>query len=133
MGEDLGPGEPVAALLREAEQALAVASAGRSMCGLSRAGRPVPAVKYHEGRWAAAREVQRMCRRTDLRPAAAAEVVHDAWQTAAQRFSERDASPDWLAYRTGGIDAMDSLRVALGGSAGVPTPQPATVTMEEQL
>lgn len=113
--------EPVMTLPDDAallERAIAAATAdleasagGASLCVLSRRGRPVPGVKYHEGRWAALREVARTARAgvpgTSL--AATARAALTAWGAQLVALETSGAGEDWLAYRTGGVDAIAAL------------------------
>lgn len=96
------------ALLAAAVSALARTSPETSTCTLSKAGVPVPAAKHAEGRWAALREVQRAGRGADdLRPTA--QDVASAWTSDLDRLRATGAGPDWIAYRTGGLDALRDL------------------------
>ena len=89
-------------------------SGGRAVCSFTKAGESVPAVKYAEGRWAALREVQRATgggiELSGLVAAAAA-----SWETHLDRLRSRGAGTDWIAYRTGGVDALAELAEALRG------------------
>ena len=86
-------------------------SGGAAVCTFTKAGTPVPGIKYAEGRWAALREVQRARGRA---PAGAStdDLVASAlatWQTALDRAVDTSAGADWLAYRHGGVDALHDL------------------------
>ncbi len=101
---------------REAAVArLAGASGDASLCQLSRAGTPRPAVKYHEGAVAALTDVRRrLPDRADQRDVARLVAdVRDRW--VAGRVASRPA--DWQAYDDGAVDALESLTEALGRAA----------------
>ena len=90
---------------------LEASAGGASLCVLSRRGRAVPGVKYHEGRWAALREVARTARAgvpgTGLTATARAALT--AWGAQLVALETSGAGEDWLAYRTGGVDAIAAL------------------------
>jgi hypothetical protein len=98
-------------LVDDAARRLDEASGGGAVCTFTKAGTPVPGIKYAEGRWAALREVQR------ARLRAPGSVTIDdlavsaltSWLTALDRAIETDAGADWLAYRHGGVDALHDL------------------------
>lgn len=96
--------------LERVEAELVVASGDASLCALSRSGRPVPAVKHLEGRSAALREVSRAIRTggAEGTPGLVAERRR-VWADALADLEARAAGPDWLAYRTGGVDELDAL------------------------
>lgn len=91
--------------LNEATTALDAAAGSSSLCSLSRSGVPMPGIKYPEGAWTALREVKRSG--DDVTATAAA--VRAKWQADLDRYVERGSGPDWIAYLTGGIDALDAL------------------------
>lgn len=95
-------------LVADAAAGLDRASGAAAVCTWSRAGIPVPGIKYAEGRWAALREVERAVRR-GVEPAAAAARALGIWDAALTALSDRDAGRDWIAYRTGGVDALRDL------------------------
>ncbi len=101
-------------LLEQAAADLALIAGGTAVCTFTRAGRPVPGIKYAEGRWAALREVHR------LRSAASGAEVRAtlaAWQEQLDAVVSRDAGADWIAYRAGGVDALTDLN---GSDEGAP-------------
>jgi hypothetical protein len=87
----------------EAEQRLVEAvGAGGSLCAIGRGGGSFPAVKYHEGAVAALAEAARTV--GDL----------DSLSRLLQRWRESGSgatadAPDWIAYRTGGVEALESV------------------------
>jgi hypothetical protein len=90
------------------------ATGGSSLCALSPAAGPVPAIKYHEGRWAALREVSRLNAPDDLDRFDAdcidtAARTREQWAQQLANLHAREAGPDWIAYRSGGVDALDQL------------------------
>lgn len=94
-----------------AERALDAAAGSSSLCSLSRAGVPMPGIKYPEGAWVALREVERAARASSVQQAC--EEVQVKWAADVARHRERDSGPDWIAYATGGLDAVDGLLEAL--------------------
>jgi hypothetical protein len=99
------------ARIAEAGEHLAQISGDASLCTVSRSGQPAPAVKYHEGRWAALREVAtRVKAGGDVAVETAA--ARERWAADLDRLTERGAGRDWIAYRNGGLDALDELLTA---------------------
>ena len=96
-------------LIAQAEADLNDRAGGASLCTLTRAGISVPGVKYSEGRWAALREVQRASKRSPTDSAEAARFSLESWQAALESVRARDAAVDWIAYRSGGVDALHQL------------------------
>ena len=95
------------------------ATGGASLCALSSAAGPVPAIKYHEGRWAALREVSRLNAPDDLDRFDAdcidtAARTRELWSQQLANLRAREAGPDWIAYRSGGVDALDQLIAGVG-------------------
>nr|NLI51182.1 hypothetical protein [Propionibacterium sp.] len=128
--------EVLAGLLDEAARSLQRLAGGAAVCTFTRAGQPVPGIKYAEGRWAALRETQR--RATVSAPPggtagvddpvlATAAEVRATWAKNLQRAHERKAGPDWIAYHTGGLDALAdlALHAAPGGRLGGQDARPA--------
>ncbi len=95
-------------LLEDAALTLSRLAGGAAVCTFSRAGVPVPGIKYAEGRWAALRGVQRAA----LRGADLGEASSDAlatWSRELESAASREHGRDWIAYRTGGVDAICEL------------------------
>ena len=111
-------GERLERLRADARSGLDAAAGGAAVCVFTRAGTPVPGIKYHEGRWAALTEVARRCRRTGEDPGRVAVEVRTGWSEDLDRLRRRAAGPDWIAYREGGLDALDEL----GADAGPDRP-----------
>jgi hypothetical protein len=91
---------------------LGVATAGRSLCSLSRAGDSVPAAKYHEGAVAALSEARRAV--ASIPGDVAADDVRAALLGVGARWRGESGTagrsgPDWVGYLAGGIDALDQL------------------------
>jgi len=107
----------LARLREEARAGMDAAAGGAAVCVFTRDGRPVPGIKYHEGRWAALTEVARRCRRTGEDPEPVSVEVRADWTAQLGRLRLRDAGPDWIAYREGGIDALADLVPDPGGPA----------------
>ena len=95
-------------LLEDAATTLGRLAGGAAVCTFSRAGVPVPGIKYAEGRWAALREVQRATSRGASREAATAAALV-TWEAEVESAVSRGAGRDWVAYRTGGVDALSTL------------------------
>jgi hypothetical protein len=94
--------------LARASASLDAAAGSSSLCSLSRSGVPMPGIKYPEGAWAALREVKRAGRAGgDL--AERASAVRAKWQADLASHEQRGSGPDWIAYLTGGVDALDGL------------------------
>ncbi|MFC6238878.1 hypothetical protein [Longivirga aurantiaca] len=95
-------------LLEEAATALGCLAGGAAVCAFSRAGVPVPGITYAEGRWAALRDVQRATSYgAAVETASAAALV--TWEAELESAVARGAGCDWVAYRTGGVDALGAL------------------------
>lgn len=107
------------------ERDLAAVLGDASLCTASRSAGPVPAVKYHEGRFTAVSELGRLLRDADDRndpdeviDEVVAEVVGEAiarWRAALDRDIELDRSIDWRAYRAGGVDELVAVAAELEG------------------
>lgn len=102
----------LAARKQQAEAALDAAAGSSSLCTLSRAGVPMPGVKYPEGAWVALRDVQREVRAAGSVEAAVL-TVRARWAADVERHRERGSGPDWISYATGGLDALDQLSDAI--------------------
>lgn len=102
-------------LLERAQRDLMVASGGAALCALSRGGRSVPAAKYHEGRWAALRALQRLTARGG--GADEADSLVTEWREGLAGAETRGTSADWTAYYTGGVDGLTE---ALDTTPGTP-------------
>ncbi|MGB9374216.1 MAG: hypothetical protein WCA82_08670 [Jiangellales bacterium] len=88
----------------DAVRHLTALAGNASMCAIGRSGRSFPAAKYHEGRQSAAGDVRRALRRG---PAGVDDVLADLRQRWQQTLADADAKgPDWVAYATGGLDAL---------------------------
>lgn len=92
----------------DAVRHLTALAGNASMCAIGRSGRSFPAAKYHEGRQSGASDVRRSLRRD---PAdVGLEGVRRQWQ---QMLASADAKgPDWVAYATGGLDALAEITPA---------------------
>jgi hypothetical protein len=101
-------------LVADAVHRLDAATGGAAVCTVTRSGAAVPGIKYAEGRWAALREVERAVRVSSAGPPAAADTaavvasVLAAWRAALDHATARSGA-DWVAYRTGGVDALTDL------------------------
>ena len=68
----------------------------------------MPGIKYPEGAWSALREVKRAARSgADIE--AVAIITRDRWRADLASHEQRGSGPDWIAYLTGGVDALDAL------------------------
>lgn len=97
----------------EAARLMQGRSAGQAVCALTKSGTSVPGVKYAEGRWAALREVQRAVR-AGGELVSCAEAAEKSWAEHLQTLQARGAGQDWIAYRSGGIDALIDLNAEIG-------------------
>ena len=104
-------------LLSAATRALDASGGGRAMCSFTKAGVAVPGMKYAEGRWASLRVVRRATPGTGSVAHAVAEA-RQAWLSAYERALAGGAGPDWIAYRSVGVDALDELASALTATTG---------------
>ena len=100
--------EVLAGLLEDAALSMQRLSGGMAVCTFTRAGTPVPGVKYAEGRWAALRETHRKASATQNLTDVLGDVTN-TWQSALLRSRDRSAGQDWIAYYTGGLDALTEL------------------------
>ncbi|MFJ6113969.1 hypothetical protein ACIQC8_07640 [Agrococcus sediminis] len=118
--------DAVRALGREALERLAQAAGDRSMCAISRDGRPHVAAKYHEGAVSALAEVRR-----GLPAGAAADSTAELVRAALDRWTaQAERNPDapaWVAYAAGGRDALARL-LQPRPPAPVPAASPAART-----
>jgi hypothetical protein len=108
-------------LLEEAAQSMQWLSAGMAVCTFARAGKPVPGAKYAEGRWAALRETQRKASANQNLTAVLAQVT-TTWESALGRGREARTGPDWIAYYTGGLDALAELTDRSAGPTSCANP-----------
>ncbi len=101
------------ARLAEVLPKLTAASAGASLCMISRSTGPVDGAKYLEGRMALLAELRRAVRRS---PEASfgdvADPIARQWRSDLALQQERGATAGWVAYRAGGADELEEL---LGG------------------
>lgn len=88
--------------------ALDTAAGSMSLCSLSRAGVAIPGIKYPEGAWSALREVARQARRGDD-VVTCAQIARRRWAEDLAQYEARGSGSDWIAYTTGGVDALDRL------------------------
>jgi hypothetical protein len=105
-------------LLSAAVRALDASGGGRAMCSFTKAGVAIPGVKYAEGRWASLRDVRRATPPGTGSVALAVAEARQAWLSAYERALAGGAGPDWIAYRSGGVDALDELASALTAATG---------------
>jgi hypothetical protein len=99
-------------LLSAAIRALDSSTGGVAMCTFTKAGVAVPGMKYAEGRWAALRQVRRTSVTTGSVHRATA-AARSAWRATIDRAGAGSVGPDWIAYWSGGIDALDELTASL--------------------
>ena len=76
--------------------------AGGSLCAIGRHGGSFPAAKYHEGAVAALAEARRSAHDRD-----SLSGLLERWRNRATGVTA-DA-PDWIAYRAGGVEALESV------------------------
>jgi len=97
--------EEVERLRVAAQEAMAEAAGDLSMCAIAKSGRPMPALKYHEGRAAMLGSIERA-----LGAGAVDDErlrgIEERWQ----RYERLAASSsDWEAYLQGGLDVLAEL------------------------
>jgi len=101
--------------LARASASLDAAAGSSSLCSLSRSGVPMPGIKYPEGAWAALRDAQRSLR-SGGDPLGQFSAVRDRWRADLAGHEQRGSGPDWIAYLTGGVDALEGLLESASGS-----------------
>ena len=69
----------------------------------------MPAIKYHEGCWAALHEVSARVWDSSQEVSTAALASRRDWNADLERRIAAGASADWIAYRRGGIEALTDL------------------------
>jgi hypothetical protein len=79
------------------------------LCAIGRSGERLDRVKYLEGRSAALREFRRQLGETS--GAEAHRGLEQRWRDQLRLVLDRDMGADWVAYRTGGVDALVDLAV----------------------
>ena len=97
------------ALVAAAARDVDGSTGGRAVCALTKAGVSVPGIKYAEGRWAALREVQRSSHHDDVADSTVVARVLAAWTAQLDSLRAKGASTGWIAYRSGGVDALTEL------------------------
>ena len=89
----------------DATKHLTALAGDASMCAIGRSGRSFPAAKYHEGRQSAASQVRRALRSgTPVTASVVVTTVRADWEQMLAGAPSK--GPDWLAYATGGLDAL---------------------------
>lgn len=105
------PSELLDALVTDAVDSLQGADCGAPVCAADRDNRPVAGVKHSEGRWAALRGVQReVGRGTALDQAL--DTATSRWRADLAQHVQRASGRDWIAYCTGGVEALEELAEA---------------------
>lgn len=94
-------------LRADATRHLTALAGNASMCAIGRSGRSFPAAKFHEGRQAAAGEVRRALRRDPDADSETLQVITAEWDRALRDAEAK--GPDWVAYASGGLDALAEL------------------------
>ena len=94
-------------MLADTERDLVAAVGNSSLCAIGKSGARLDGVKYLEGRSAALREVRRQL--GDTAGDQAQREVEQRWRAHLQLTMDRNMGPDWVAYRTGGVDALGDL------------------------
>lgn len=116
----------------DATRHLSALAGDASMCAIGRSGRSFPAAKYHEGRQAAAGQARRVLRGSPASTAGSAgsdglaaegkgadDSVAQALAGVTSEWRQMLASaeakgPDWVAYATGGLDALAEISEPTG-------------------
>jgi hypothetical protein len=128
----LSPFEVATEVRVDATTHLTALAGDASMCAIGRSGRSFPAAKYHEGRQAAAGQARRVLRGSpasttssagsdglasggkgaDDSVAEALAGVTSEWR---RMLTDAEAKgPDWVAYATGGLDALAEISEPTG-------------------
>lgn len=94
--------DDLAALVEQAVTDLDTVTNGGSLCWLTRDGRSAPTAKFLEGRWAALSELQR----TRVNGGRSDDEVLSRWQANLDRHTAEHAGADWIAYDSGGVEAL---------------------------
>jgi hypothetical protein len=94
-------------MLADTDRDLAAAVGNSSLCAIGKSGAHLDGVKYLEGRSAALREVRQKI--GDTAGAEAHREVEQRWRDHLELAMERNMGPDWVAYRSGGVDALGDL------------------------
>jgi hypothetical protein len=107
--------------LTRAQTALTDMTGDRSLCAVARSGESFPAAKYAEGSLSALVEIRRTARRENVAEDAAAllavtDRVSAEWTERARRMPE--PGRDWVAYLSGGRDALAALAEELADRTG---------------
>jgi len=112
----------LAQLLELAKLGLAGAATDQTACSSAKSGKPLPGLKYREGRWAALHEVASHRRDRSGEVVTLASEVRSEWSVDLERRIQQGAGPDWIAYRKGGVDALAELLAdpALSALTGPP-------------
>ncbi|MFY9263278.1 MAG: hypothetical protein GX483_01445 [Actinomycetaceae bacterium] len=108
--------EALTAMISDAVEDITRLTGGVAMCTYTKAGNPVPGIKYAEGRWAALKVVRRSAER-GVNYYDAVVAAQAAWQTKLARLEENGAGKDWMAYQHGGVDALAEFLAVLEGQA----------------
>lgn len=108
------PLELLDALVAHAAADLQGADAGAPVCASDRHNRSVAAVKRAEGRWAALRGAQRQIGR-GAEPGATLQDAHQRWQADLARHLAKGSGREWVAYCTGGVEALAELIESVPG------------------
>jgi hypothetical protein len=87
---------------------LRVATAGASLCSVSKVAGSVPTVKYLEGRMAVLLQLRRRAAAVDEALNAVNDLVAE-WTGELERVQEAGFGSDWRAYRAGGVDELGEL------------------------
>ena len=94
-------------MLADTERDLVAAVGSSSLCAIGKSGARLDGVKYLEGRSAALREFRRHL--GDTSGPEAHHEVEQRWRDHLRLALDRNMGPDWVAYRTGGVDALSDL------------------------
>lgn len=111
----------------DAVRHLTLLAGDASMCAIGRSGRSFPAAKYHEGRQSAAGQVRRLAQDADQDDEEGLARLRQQWN---QTLVDAEAKGrDWVAYATGGLDALAELADPATSAEHAP---PSVVPMMQQ-
>jgi hypothetical protein len=105
--------EQLDAAIQVAEQRFAQSTGGENVCNLARDGRVTGGVKYDEGRLVALVTLRRRLRsEADAAQALLADELAVWSRALAEQQQRTPPAIPWLAYRQGGVDALEQLRAS---------------------
>ena len=93
--------------IESAAYAITSEAGGSSVCRVHKDGRVTGGLKYQEGRLVALNGVRRLAHRNDDLSTALDDLEEHWTAELDARRAEEHASPPWVAYATGGVEAIE--------------------------